>query len=100
VPGLHLNAEVVAGSEHAKTVPIGYDFEVPLSLHAETCISEFRPKPKTGGLNKPGSSGNVKNAAVANMVAEFNDNSDFLYNAYADAQKGKKIVKKIKRMKS
>lgn len=34
------------------------------------------------------------------MVAEFNDTSDFLYNAYAEAQKGKKFVKKIRRMKS
>ena len=37
---------------------------------------------------------------MANIVADFNDTSDFLYNAYSEAQKGKQIVKKIRRMKS
>lgn len=34
------------------------------------------------------------------MLESFNDMSDLLYNAYSDAQKSRKIVKKIRRMKS
>ena len=100
IPGHHLNTIPVEGTEHFKTVPQGFEYEVPLSLNAEVCVSEFRAKAKG---NKPGareSQNNIKNVQIANMVAEFNDTSDFLYSAYSEAQKGKKFVKKIRRMKS
>ena len=73
----------MAGSEHPRTVPNGYEYEVPLSLHAETSISEFRLKEKAGAANK------VKNVQVSNLLADIADTSDFLYNAYSEAQKNR-----------
>lgn len=94
IVGLPINKELVEGSEHPRTVPPGYKYEVPLSLHAETCLSEYKVKEKSN------TSGKVKSIQVVNMLADFADNSDKLYNAYADAQRGKEVLKKIRRMKS
>ena len=44
IPSLHLNDQMHANSENPKTLPPGYDYEVPLSLNAETNLSEFRAK--------------------------------------------------------
>ena len=53
ITGFVLHTELVeGGSEHKKTVPLGYDYEVPLSLHAETNLSEFRAKEKTSSTSK------------------------------------------------
>lgn len=41
-PWFHLNSEMQPGTEDPKTLPKGFDYEVALSLHAETCLSEFR----------------------------------------------------------
>ena len=82
-----------------KTLPTGFDYEIPLSLNAETCLSEFKnvvkPTEKDG---KP--SGGIKNINIANMVEDMEDTSDFLYNAYSEAHKSRQIVKKIRRLKS
>ena len=61
IPGHHLNTIPVEGTEHFKTVPQGFEYEVPLSLNAEICVSEYRAKAKG---NKPGareSQNNIKN---------------------------------------
>ena len=43
IPGLPLNSEKNPGdSENPRTLPMGFDYEVPLSLNAETCLSEYR----------------------------------------------------------
>ena len=76
IAGLALNSEHVGGSEYPRTVPAGYEYEDPLSLHAETNLSDFRAKEKPE-KNK------VKSVKVENMLADFADNSDFLYNAYS-----------------
>lgn len=48
IPGLPLNTEKnPGGSENPRTLPVGFDYEVPLSLNAETCLSEFRNVEKT-----------------------------------------------------
>ena len=50
-PGFHLNDQLHPNSENPKTLPHDYDYEVPLSLNAETNLSEFRQieKPPAGG---------------------------------------------------
>lgn len=42
LPGMFLNSELNPNSEHPKTLPLGYDYDIPLSLNAESCLSEFR----------------------------------------------------------
>ena len=41
-PGFYMNAEIHPNSTNPRTLPAGYDYEVPLSLNAETYLSEFR----------------------------------------------------------
>lgn len=49
-PGFYLNDIMRENSENPRTLPPNYDYEVPLSLNAETNLSEFRnkEKPPTG----------------------------------------------------
>ena len=42
IAGFHLNTLLWPNSEHPQTLPQGFDYEIPLSLNAETCMSEFR----------------------------------------------------------
>ena len=42
IPGFHLNSVLHPSSENPMTLPTGFDYEIPLSLNAETCLSEFR----------------------------------------------------------
>lgn len=44
IPGFHLNTVWVEESKYPRTVPPGHEYEVPLSLNAETCLSEFISK--------------------------------------------------------
>ena len=83
IPGFHLNKVKHPGSDNPMTLPIGFDFEIPLSLNAETCLSEFRnveKAPKSSG----GSARNNKNGEE-NKEEDLTDLSDLLYNAYSDA---------------
>ena len=41
-PGFYLNTEMHPNSTNPRTLPAGYDYETPLSLNAETCLSEYR----------------------------------------------------------
>ena len=66
------------------TLPTGFDYEIPLSLNAETCLSEFRnveKVPKSSG----GSAKNNNKNAEENKEENTTDLSDLLYNAYSDA---------------
>ena len=46
-PGFYLNTEMYEESKDIpRTLPKGYDYEVPMSLNAETCLSEYRQKVK------------------------------------------------------
>ena len=66
------------------TLPTGFDYEIPLSLNAETCLSEFRnveKAPKSSG----GSARNNNKNAEENKEESTADLSDLLYNAYSDA---------------
>ena len=90
IPGFHLNTVRHPGSENPMTLPTGYDFEIPLSLNAETCLSEFRnveKAPKSGS----GSARNNKHHVEGESKKEDDaaDLSDLLYNAYSDAQKSR-----------
>ena len=102
IPSFYLNTDLHKGTENPKTLPTGFDYEVPLSLNAETCISEFKNPEKAivADKNKDNAANVVRSVTVTNMLEQFNDMSDLLYNAYSDAQKSRKIVKKIRRMKS
>ena len=42
IPGFHLNHVLHPNSENPVTLPLGHDYEIPLSLNAETCFSEFK----------------------------------------------------------
>ena len=78
-PGLELNTEMHAKSENPKTLPVGYDYEIPMSLNAEICLSEFRP------IDKAASAANSNKTTKVTKVEELIDTSDFLYNAFVDA---------------
>ena len=95
IPGFYLNEELHPNSENPKTLPFGYDYEVPLSLNAETNLSEFRNKEKP-----PTTAQGKSNTQVQTLLDDLKDLSDLLYNAYGDAQKHRQVIKKIKRMKS
>ena len=63
---------------------MGYDYEIPLSLNAETCLSEFKnvvKNPEKDGK----ASGGIKNINIASMAEDLEDTSDFLYNVYSEA---------------
>lgn len=93
----YLNKECQKDSEHPRTVPKGkYDYVIPLSMFAETCLSDYNEKKVKIVTKKDG----VRNVDVSNMLADFADTSDFLYNAYSMAQKGKNMIKKFRKMKS
>ena len=66
------------------TLPTGYDYEIPLSLNAETCLSEFRNVEKAP-KNSGGSARNNRNGAEENKEENGTDLSDLLYNAYSEA---------------
>ena len=76
IPGLHLNTILHQDSENAKTLPTGFDYEIPLSLNAETCFSEFR------NVEKASKSSRKDNNDDENDPVDL---SDLLYNAYQDA---------------
>ena len=98
-PGLELNSEMHPNSQNPKTLPTSYEYEIPMSLNAEICLSEFRPSDKAPSAT---SNKTAKVTLVVNKVEGLIDNSDFLYDAFADAQKPSTVVKKIniRRMKS
>ena len=83
IPGFHLNSVLHDGSKNPKTLPLGYDYEIPLSLNAETCFSEFVnvEKKTTTASGKAVKVNNNKNSEVDDM----RDLSDFLFNSYAEA---------------
>ena len=68
IPGFHLNRVLHPNSENPLTLPTGFDYEIPLSLNAETCFSEFK---------------NVEKVPTSTITPT--DMSDLLYNAYSDA---------------
>ena len=70
-------------------------------MNAEISMSEFVSKtlPAAATKNKKEDTG-VKNPQIASIIAGVTDTSDFLYNASAEAQKPKVLVKKIRRLKS
>ena len=103
IPGFYLNTVLNPGSENPKTLPTGFEYEVPLSLNAETCFSEFRNIEKPAVLKKKEEAKEeVKNPGVRVMLNEDEDLSDLLYNAYSEAQKSRGVVKKqiVRRLKS
>ena len=51
IPGFHLNTQLNPNSENPKTLPVGYNYETPLSLNAETCFSEFISEEKKEKAN-------------------------------------------------
>ena len=84
IPGFHLNKVKHPGSDNQMTLPTGFDYEIPLSLNAETCLSEFRnveKAPKSSG----GSARNNNKNSEENKEENATDLSDLLYNAYSDA---------------
>ena len=94
IPGFHLNTQIFEENGNPKTLPRGYQYEIPLSLNAEICFSEFVNIEKK---EKPAANKTVK---VANLVEDLRDTSDILYNAYLDGQKTQKVISNIRRMKS
>ena len=66
IPGFHLNTLLHKGSENPRTLPAGYDYEVPLSLNAEICISEFRNVEKA--ISEKKDSNAVKSVNVTTML--------------------------------
>lgn len=58
---------------------MGHDYEVPLSLNAETCFSEFV------SLEKKERTSLGKAVKVSSLIEDMRDLSDLLYNAYAEA---------------
>ena len=42
IPGFYLNTLLQPDSSNPRTLPTGFDYEVPMSLNAEICLSEFR----------------------------------------------------------
>ena len=97
-PGFYLNDVLKANGEPAtlpdqvasEAIKEEFKYEVPMSLNAEICMSEFR------NVEKP------KQAAKSNHKddAAIPDMSDILFNVYSEATKEHKVVKKIRRMKS
>ena len=91
-PGFYLNTDMHPNSNNPRTLPSGYDYEVPLSLNAETCLSEFRniekvvvpPSPLASARSKNGAKGNSSSTNVVAIKDEeaAQDTSDLLYNAY------------------
>lgn len=78
IPGFELNTIRVEGSKHPKTVPVGHRYVEPLSMHGEITISEF-----DSTISKPSEEKKKNKASSAAQVAEPEDTSDFLYNAYS-----------------
>ena len=71
-------------------VPADFQYEVPMSLNAEVCMSEYRNIEKGQPAKRWG----------AAVDPHSQDTSDILFNVYQEATKEHKVVKKIKRMKS
>ena len=80
IPGFYLNTELQPGSQHPRTLPPGFDYEVPMSLNAETCLSEFRNIEKI-----PAEARENRRNNVLSLIDDMKDLSDMLYNAYADS---------------
>ena len=87
LPMHYLNTQKKENGEFA-TLPDGYSYDVPLSLNAEICLSEFRNKE----VEK-----RVVNQAPPAEVTELDDT---LFNAQIEAKRGIVKIKKIKRLKS
>ena len=97
-PGFYLNKEMHPNNSNPRTLPAGYDYEIPLSLNAETCLSEFRnvekvvpasipPSPLASSRSKNGGKGNSSSTNVVTVSLNKDeeaaqDTSDLLYNAY------------------
>lgn len=58
---------------------MGHDYEVPLSLNAEICFSEFV------SVEKKERTSLGKAVKVSSLIEDMRDLSDLLYNAYAEA---------------
>ena len=80
IPGFYLNTELHTDSQNPRTLPPGFDYEVPMSLNAEICLSEFRNKEKI-----PAETRENKHKNVLSLLDDMKDLSDMLYNAYADS---------------
>ena len=81
LPGMLLNTLLCPDSENPRTLPMGYDYDVPLSLNAESCLSEFRNIDRKP-ITKKNSNISANNGAADE---DMEDSSDFLYNAYSEA---------------
>jgi len=69
IPGFYLNRDLHKGTENPRTLPTGFDYEVPLSLNAETCISEFKNPEKPSAPDKKENGANVvRSVTVTNML--------------------------------
>ncbi len=66
IPGFHLNTQLHKNSENPRTLPAGYDYEVPLSLNAEICMSEFKNVEKA--LSDKKDKDGVKSVNVTSMI--------------------------------
>ena len=66
-----------------------FKYEIPMSLNAEICLSEYINKEKNPQV--------VKNHSIS---IDPPDTSDILFEVYYEATKEHKVVKKIRRMKS
>ena len=89
LPGMLINNILHENSENPKTLPPGYDYDVPLSLHAESCLSEFRNIDKMPVEKKKSST----SAKDAKENEEDEDPSDLLYNAYTEARNRRQTKK-------
>jgi len=54
IPGLDLNTMRVEGNDQPRSVPPGFNYLDALSMHGETCMSEFSslPQKPTGEKSK------------------------------------------------
>ena len=80
IPGFYLNTELQPDGQNPRTLPPGYDYEVPMSLNAEICLSEFRNIEKI-----PAEARENKHKNVLSLLDDMKDLSDMLFNAYADS---------------
>ena len=66
IPGFdELNKEkYVNYSDYFMSLPSGYEYEVPLSLNAETCISEYRNVEKAQASDKGNNNNNGSSQAL------------------------------------
>jgi len=79
IPRLHLNTELnEENKNYPKTIPTDFEYEIPLSLNAETCFSEFV------NVEKNEKSNSNKQGKINSMFDDMCDTSDLLYNAHTE----------------